>query len=258
MAGRLLGKAALITGAGGALGAAIARKFAEEGAAQLFLADRDTVAAKSVADSLAGPTSTTVIELDVTDAAAVQRAVEATISADDRNGSTADGGGLDIYVNTAGIVSPNARIHNIDIADWDRTLSVNLTGTFNGIRAVARTFRKKRPVSIVNIASVSGLTAWPYAAAYCASKAGVLHLTRVAGLEYAKEGLRINSVSPGTFPTAIHADLPERVLDDLSAKHPLGLGTPQDIVGAVVFLAGDESGWMTGQTIVVDGGYSLP
>lgn len=249
MGEQLSGKTAVITGAGGSLGAAIASRFADEGIANLVLVDVTRQTAERTRSSLPSSVNCECISVDVTDGAAVEEAVRQTV---------ATVGALDVYVNTAGIVSPNARIHNLDFDDWDRTLAVNLNGTFNGIRAVARVLRKKAPVSIVNIASVSGLTAWPYASAYCVSKAGVLHLTRVAALEYAKEGLRINSVSPGTFPTAIHADMPEQVLADLDAKHPMGLGTPGDIVGAVTFLAGDESRWMTGQTIVVDGGYSLP
>ncbi|MGC5255724.1 SDR family NAD(P)-dependent oxidoreductase [Gordonia sp. DT218] len=249
MGEQLSGKTAVITGAGGSLGAAIASRFADEGIANLVLVDVTRQAAERTRGALPSSVKCECISVDVTDGAAVEEAVRETV---------ATFGALDVYVNTAGIVSPNARIHNLDFDDWDRTLAVNLNGTFNGIRAVARVLRKKAPVSIVNIASVSGLTAWPYASAYCVSKAGVLHLTRVAALEYAKEGLRINSVSPGTFPTAIHADMPEQVLADLDAKHPMGLGTPGDIVGAVTFLAGDESRWMTGQTIVVDGGYSLP
>src|SRR5690606_5275938 len=120
-----------------------------------------------------------------------------------------------------GIVSPNARIHNVSTEEWQRTLSINLTGTFHGIRAVARTLRKRAPVSIVNIASVSGLTAWSHAAPYCASKAGVVHLTRVAALEYAHEGLRINAVCPGTFPSAVHEGLPDSAMAAIEAKHPL-------------------------------------
>ncbi|AZG45954.1 Dihydroanticapsin 7-dehydrogenase [Gordonia insulae] len=249
MGEQLEGKTALITGAGGALGAAIASRFADESIANLVLVDMTRHAAEHTRAALPSSVKAECIAVDVTDGPAVEDAVRQTVETF---------GALDVYVNTAGVVSPNARIHNLEFDDWNRTLAVNLNGTFNGIRGVARVLRKKAPVSIVNIASVSGLTAWPYASAYCVSKAGVLHLTRVAALEYAKEGLRINSVSPGTFPTAIHADLPEQVLADLDAKHPMGLGTPGDIVGAVTFLAGDDSRWMTGQTIVVDGGYSLP
>ncbi len=122
----------------------------------------------------------------------------------------------------------------------------------------ARALRKRSNVSVVNIASVSGLTAWACAAPYCASKAGVIHPTRVAALEYAKEGIRVNAVCPGTFSSAVHDGLPAAALGAIEAEHPLGFGTPDDIVGAIVYLVSDESRWVTGHSLVVDGGYSVP
>ena len=250
MSTRLDGKVAVITGAAGSLGSAVADRFTAEGVGVLVLTDVNVDAVAPVAGRArdAG-VAVDVVALDVTDGDAFDRLI-----AD----AAARHGTVDVLVNTAGIVSPNARIHHLSTEDFERTTSINLTGTFHGIRAVARALRKTSPVSIVNIGSVSGLTAWPYAAPYCASKAGVIHLTKVAALEYAQEGIRVNTVCPGTFPTALHDTLPAAALESIEAKHPLGLGAPTDLTGAVVFLAGDDSSWVTGHALVVDGGYSLP
>ena len=112
--------------------------------------------------------------------------------------------------------------------------------------------------SIVLTASVAGLTAWSHAAPYCATKAAVIALAKVAAVEYARDGIRVNCVCPGTFRSGIHAGLPEDALDAIAARHPLGLGTADDLVGAYAYLAGDESRWTTGAALVVDGGYSAP
>ncbi|WP_405927173.1 SDR family NAD(P)-dependent oxidoreductase [Streptomyces sp. NBC_00035] len=249
VAGRLAGRTAFITGAGGALGAAIAEAFAREGARALTLSDIRVEAVGDLAARLRrGGVEVTTPELDVTDGDAFDRAVRSAVEAFD---------GLDLLVNNAGAVSPNARIHNVTTDDFDRCVRINLTGTFHGVRAAARVMRD-RGGSVINIASVAGLTAWPYAAPYGVAKAGIIHLTRVAALEYAKERIRINCVCPGAFPSAIHDGVPDGAMDVIEARHPFGLGKPQDLTGAVTYLASDEAAWTTGQAIVVDGGYSLP
>ncbi|WP_194829817.1 SDR family NAD(P)-dependent oxidoreductase [Nocardia sp. XZ_19_231] len=250
MGARLEGKTVVVTGAAGALGSAVAQRCAGEGVAHLVLADLRVDAVESIAEQLRGAGVDVSVEpLDVANGDRFDELVRDAVT---RYGT------VDVLVNTAGIVSPNARIHHLSTEDWERTMTVNLTGTFHGIRAVARAMRKRGSVSIVNIASVSGLTAWAYAAPYCASKAGVIQLTKVAAVEYAKEGIRVNTVCPGTFPTALHETLPEAAMRAIEDKHPLGLGAPEDLTGAVVYLASDESRWVTGHSLVVDGGYSLP
>ena len=112
--------------------------------------------------------------------------------------------------------------------------------------------------SIILTASVSGLTAWSHAAPYCATKAAVIHLAKVAAVEYARDGIRVNSVCPGTFRSAIHDGLPPEALDAVAARHPLGLGTAADLVGAYSYLASEAARWTTGSALVVDGGYSAP
>ena len=118
--------------------------------------------------------------------------------------------------------------------------------------------RTQQSGSIVLTASVAGLTAWSHAAPYCATKAAVIQLAKVAAVEYARDGIRVNCVCPGTFLSAIHADLPPEAIDAIAAKHPLGLGTAADLVGAYSYLASDASRWTTGSAIVVDGGYAAP
>ena len=118
--------------------------------------------------------------------------------------------------------------------------------------------RPQRSGSIVLTASVSGLTAWSHAAPYCATKAAVIQLAKVAAVEYARDGIRVNCVCPGTFRSAIHADLPPEALEAVAERHPLGLGSAADVAGAYSYLASDASSWTTGSAIVVDGGYSAP
>jgi 3-oxoacyl-[acyl-carrier protein] reductase len=107
-------------------------------------------------------------------------------------------------------------------------------------------------------ASVAGMTAWSHAAPYCATKAAVIQLAKVAAVEYARDGIRVNCVCPGTFLSAIHDGLPPEALDAVAARHPLGLGSAADLVGAYSYLAGDGSRWTTGSALVVDGGYAAP
>ena len=118
--------------------------------------------------------------------------------------------------------------------------------------------RPQQSGSIVLTASISGLTAWSHAAPYCATKAAVIQLAKVAAVEYARDGIRVNCVCPGSFRSAIHADLPDEAIDAIAARHPLGLGAADDLVGAYAYLASEASRWTTGSAMVVDGGYSAP
>ena len=118
--------------------------------------------------------------------------------------------------------------------------------------------RAQRSGSIVLTASVSGLTAWSHAAPYSATKAAVIQLAKVAAVEYARDGIRVNCVCPGTFVSAIHADLPQEAIDAIAARHPLGLGSARDLVGAYAYLTSAAAPWTTGSAVVVDGGYAAP
>jgi 3-oxoacyl-[acyl-carrier protein] reductase len=240
----------VVTGAGGALGAAISARLAGEPNTDVVLSDLSDDALKPTLDAV-GDVSGTVetATADVSDIEQVRAVADLAVERFGR---------LDVWVSNAGVLSPNGRIHNLETADWERAFNVNVMGAVNGIRAAVPTMRAQKSGSIVLTASVSGLTAWSHAAPYCATKAAVIHLAKVAAVEYARDGIRVNCVCPGTFRSAIHDDLPPEALDSIDSRHPLGIGAAGDLVGAYSFLAGDDSSWTTGSAMVVDGGYSAP
>ncbi len=240
-----------ITGAGGALGAAISARLAGEPDTDLVLSD---VSEPSLAATVAGlePGAAAPVETvlaDVSDPAQVESVVARAVERFGR---------LDVLISNAGVLSPNGRIHNLATEDWERAFRVNVLGAVNGIRAAVAVMRPQGSGSIVLTASVAGLTAWSHAAPYCATKAAVIQLAKVAAVEYARDGIRVNCVCPGTFRSAIHDDLPADALDPIAARHPLGLGAATDVAGAYAYLASEASRWTTGSALVVDGGYSAP
>jgi len=238
------------TGAGGGTGAALSHTFASEPGTDLMLSD---VSASSLEATVAGlpPTDGSVETAlaDVSDFAQVESVVATAV---ERFGH------LDVLISNAGVLSANGRIHNLETEEWERAFRINVLGAVNGIRAAVGVMRPQRSGSIVLTASVSGLTAWSHAAPYCATKAAVIQLAKVAAVEYARDGIRVNCVCPGTFRSAIHDNLPAEALDAIAERHPLGLGSAADLVGAYAYLASDASRWTTGSAIVVDGGYSAP
>jgi len=239
-----------ITGAGGALGAAVSRRLARESQTALVLSDVSETSLDSTVAALseeAGPIAT--ILADVSDIAQVEAVVSLAV---ERFGH------LDVLVSNAGILAPNGRIHNLSTEDWERSFRINVLGAVNGIRAGVTAMRSQGSGSIILTASVAGMTAWSHSAPYCATKAAVIQLAKVAAVEYARDGIRVNCVCPGTFRSAIHTGLPEEALDAIARRHPLGLGSADDLVGAYSYLASDDSRWTTGAALVVDGGYSAP
>jgi NAD(P)-dependent dehydrogenase (short-subunit alcohol dehydrogenase family) len=239
-----------ILGAGGTLGAAISRQLAGESLAGLVLSDISAASLEATIDGM--PDNGASIETAVADVSDFQQ-VEAVVErALERFGH------LDVLVSNAGVLSPNGRIHNLTVEDWERAFRVNIMGPVNAIRAAVPAMRQQKSGSIILTASVAGLTAWSHASPYCVTKAAVIHLAKVAAVEYARDGIRVNCVCPGTFMSAMHADLPPAAIDAIAAKHPLGLGSPADLVGAYSYLASDASRWTTGSAIVVDGGYAAP
>ena len=239
-----------ILGAGGTLGAAISRQFAGEPRTDLVLSDLNEAAlAETVAGLGAHPGQVEAVPADVSDFAQVEGVVKHAV---DRFGR------LDVLISNAGILSPNGRIHNLDTAEWERAFRVNVLGPVNGIRAAVAVMRGQKSGSIILTASVAGLTAWSHSSPYCVTKAGVIQLARVAAVEYARDGIRVNCVCPGTFLSAMHQDLPAEAVEAIAAKHPLGLGSAGDLVGAYSYLASEASRWTTGSALVVDGGYSAP
>jgi 3-oxoacyl-[acyl-carrier protein] reductase len=240
----------VITGAGGALGAALSRQFASEPATDLVLSD---LSQTSLDATLAGlPEAGGEVATLLADVSEIEQ-VEAVVAlANERFGR------VDVLISNAGVLSPNGRIHNLRTEDWEHAFRVNVLGAVNGIRAAVGVMRPQHAGSIVLTASVSGLTAWSHAAPYCATKAAVIQLAKVAAVEYARDGIRVNCVCPGTFLSGIHAELPKEALDAIAGRHPLGLGSAADLVGAYSYLASDASRWSTGSALVVDGGYAAP
>ena len=239
-----------IIGAGGALGAAVSRQIAGEPATDLMLSDVDPASLDAtVAGVRAAGGSVETMLADVGDYDQVEAVITRTVERFGR---------LDVLISNAGVLAPNGRIHNLRTEDWERSFRVNLLGAVNGIRAAVGVMRPQHSGSIVLTASVSGLTAWSHAAPYCATKAAVMQLAKVAAVEYARDGIRVNCVCPGTFRSAIHDGLPANALDAVAERHPLGLGTADDLVGAYSYLASDAARWTTGSALVVDGGYSAP
>lgn len=244
------GRVIAITGAGGVLGAALSARFAGEPDTDLVLSD---VSESSLGTTVGGlPDRRVPVETLLADVSDVVQVEAVVARAVERFGR------LDVLIGNAGVLAPNGRIHNLATEDWERAFRVNVLGAVNGIRAAVPVMRAQRSGSIVLTASVAGLTAWSHAAPYCATKAAVIQLAKVAAVEYARDGIRVNCVCPGTFLSGIHVDLPPDAIDAIAAKHPLGLGAATDLVGAYSYLASDASRWTTGSALVVDGGYSSP
>jgi meso-butanediol dehydrogenase / (S,S)-butanediol dehydrogenase / diacetyl reductase len=249
---RLAGKTALITGAGTGIGRAIALAMAREGA-QIALAARrrepiDSVAAEIIA---AGGTSL-AIECDVTSRASVEAAIGAAVARFDR---------VNVVVNNAG-AAVVADADKTSDEDWRRILDVNLTGTFYMSRAMLPEFRRIGGGAIVNIGSVLGLVARKERAAYCAAKGGVTLLTKAMALDHAHEKIRVNCICPSIVETPLGAASLAASSGDLDEARrlrvreiPLGrLGKPEDVAELAVYLASDESSWVTGAAWPIDGG----
>ena len=248
--GRVDAKVALVGGAGGGIGGAGAEGLACEGAA-VACADLDAAAAEAVASRIRAAGGRAIaIALDVRDRSAVDHAVAGTVR---------EFGRLDVLVDCAGI-SHGGDFLDLDPADWDRIIAVNLTGMFHLGQAAARQMvRQGGGGSIINVTSQLAEVARPERAAYVASKGGGRSLTHAMAIDLAVHGIRVNAIAPGptlTGLTRASYEDPERRRATI-AQIPLGrMGDPQDLVGAILFLASDESRWATGSTVTVDGGWN--
>lgn len=246
---RLEGKTAIVTGAAGGLGSAICRLFAREGAA-VTVADLDLEGARALAGEIAAAGGRAVaVRADVTSA---EDAVQMTAAAV----RLAGGGGVDILVNNAGIAGLGA-VTEITEEDWNRVLAVNLTGAYLCSRQVIPEMIRAGGGSIVCISSVAGVTAQAGQAAYHASKHGLIGLVRAMALDHARDGIRVNAVCPGAVDTPLLSPLTGERMAALAARHALGrIARPEEIAAAVLHLAGDESSFTTGTTLLADGGWT--
>jgi NAD(P)-dependent dehydrogenase (short-subunit alcohol dehydrogenase family) len=244
--GVLDGRRAVVTGGGSGIGRATCRRFAAEGA-RVAVVDLDADAAGAVAEEVGGAP----FAADVRDAGAVAAAVDAAAAAL---------GGLDTIFNNAGTGSM-ARLHEYAPEEFQRVVDVNLLGVWHGIRAAApHLLAAGGGGRIVSTSSISGLRPSGGEGPYAAAKAAVAALTRTAALEYARHGITVNAVAPGAVRSAMTepllgmADWEQRWID----RTPLGrIGEPDDIADVVVFLCSDQARFITGQTIVIDGGMTL-
>jgi 3-oxoacyl-[acyl-carrier protein] reductase len=242
---RLKDKVALITGGARGIGRSIAMVFAREGA-DIVVADVNLESASKTAAEIEGlGRKALALELDVTDFAKVEDGVNKIL---DKLGK------VDILVNNAGITKDNLLLR-MSQAEWDAVINVNLKGTFNCIKAVSRPMVKQRSGRIISIASIIGLMGNWGQANYAASKAGIIALTKTVAKELASRNINANSVAPGFIQTDMTAKLPEEVKRKMMEAIPMAkLGTPEDVANVCLFLASDESSYVTGQTITVDGG----
>lgn len=250
--GRVSGKVVFITGAASGMGRAHALRLAAEGAS-LAITDRDqTGLAETLAAVQAKGAEAATWPHDVTDEAAWERVVDA---------ACARFGRIDVLVNNAGVSSSIVSVLDIGVDEWDRVMAINARGVFLGVRTVGRKMRDQgRGGSIINISSVFGIVGGAMASAYCASKGAVRLLTKAAAADLTAFNIRVNSVHPGLIDTPMLDGLLERegeVRDRmLSVQLQRRAADPDEVSSAVLFLASDESSFMTGSEMVVDGGWT--
>ncbi|MDP2470640.1 MAG: 3-oxoacyl-ACP reductase FabG [Candidatus Palauibacterales bacterium] len=238
----LEGQVAVVTGGSRGIGRAIALELSRAGASVAVVA-RSEKRAQDTVDALEGRGA--AFGCDVADAS---RCADLVQAAEERLGP------ISILVNNAGITRDNVLVRMKD-EDWDAVMSTNLRGAFNTTRAVARGMMKRRSGRIINIASVVGLTGNRGQANYAASKAGLVGFTKSVAQELAARGVLANVVAPGFIETDMTAELPDEAREALLGRIPLErFGAPEDVAGAVRFLAGPAASYMTGQVLVVDGG----
>jgi NAD(P)-dependent dehydrogenase (short-subunit alcohol dehydrogenase family) len=246
-------RAAIITGATSGIGLATARRFVAEGAAVLAVGRSQAALDELIAELHSGGGRAVGCLADVTREDAPQRIVAEALRAFEA---------VDILVSAAGIIGSGSVESTTDKA-WDEMLDVNLRAPFRLLRAASPQLSLRRG-SVINVSSVTGPRAFPGVLAYCVSKAGLDQLTRCAALELAPKGVRVNAVNPGVVVTELHRRAGyseqqyEAFLEHSKSTHPLGrTGRAEEVADLILFLASDRSGWITGETIAIDGGRHL-
>lgn len=249
---RLEGKACLITGAARGIGATTARLFAREGAKVAVVDIKDELG-NEVVEAIRSEGGEAIYRgCDITRLTDVAAMVQSVLAAF---------GTINVLLNNAG-TAIEGDVEKLSEENWDRTFAINVKSIFLCSKFVVPIMRKAGGGSIIHMASESGLIGFPMHPAYCASKGAVINLTRSMALGHAQDGIRVNCICPGTIPTPLYKEftssLPNKdeVEAQLKREHPLGLGTEEDIAYAALYLASDESRYMTGSPLVIDGGYT--
>jgi NAD(P)-dependent dehydrogenase (short-subunit alcohol dehydrogenase family) len=242
-------KVAIVTGAASGIGRAVAEQYAREGA-KVAVSDVDRDGGEETVDRIKSAGGEAVfIKADVSDPAACQALVNLTV---DRYGS------LDIACNNAGIPGEENLTAGYSVEGWQRLIAINLSGVFYCMKYEIPAMLESENGAIVNMASILGRVGFPTAPAYVAAKHGVIGLTKNAALEYAGQGIRVNSVGPAVIHTPMISDLEEdpEALEQLIAAHPIGrLGKPREVADLVAWLSSDKASFVTGSYYPIDGGY---
>ena len=248
---RLEGKVAIVTGGNAGIGEALAKRFADEGAAVVITGRRQSELDRVMSGIRHNRGKGLSVAGSVTDEVHVQNVAQRALDSFGR---------IDILINNAGVGEFGKRLHETDDAMWATTLDVNLTGVFRMTRAVIPQMLKQGRGAIVNISSVASLVGIPGNSAYSASKGGVDAFTRAIAIDYAKDGIRCNVVNPGLIDTPMAAplmanpDMLQPILSHYALQRP---GTPEEVANMVLYLASDEAGWVTGGTFTIDGGMTV-
>ena len=242
---KLKNKVAIITGASRGIGKSIAQEISKSGAHVVCVSRSEGDLLKISINLNDEGFSSSFFVCDVSDFSDFKKLIDDTVSKFNR---------VDILVNNAGITKDNL-IMRMPESDWDKVIDVNLKGVFNGIKAISRQMMKQKHGRIINISSIVGLIGNPGQANYAASKAGVIGLGKAVSKELASRNITVNTIAPGYIETDMVEDIQETVKEDLFKQIPLGrIGKPSDIATAVLYLASDEAGYITGQTLTIDGG----
>ncbi|MFC6289482.1 SDR family NAD(P)-dependent oxidoreductase [Levilactobacillus angrenensis] len=235
--GRLENKVAVVTGGSSGIGLATVQKMAAEGAV-------------AISADVSAPDDARVsfIETDVTDEQSLQGMVDQVVS---------QYGHLDILVANAGVAEKKAGVANIDVANWNKVIAIDLTGVMLTNKVAVAQMVKQGSGSVINMSSILGVVGAANSQAYSAAKAGVANYTKSQAVTYAAQGIRFNAVAPGYVATPLLKTLPPEVTGPMVSKMPIGrLAQPEEIANVIAFVASDEASFVTGATINVDGGYT--